>query len=174
MNREGLNRILSSANKWVNIKTVILLSQKLEKMSKTVSIQCSISASWRIFNKTIILRKIITKEKGAQPLMSQWVTMLNLMRNYKFLHPIKMIPQDQFTMLMDTLKTPLCVVPPLSSYLVAKILLLIGKNLPMRKTSTQIKYKKRSNNPWSASRIRKSRKTVKFHKMWARRERIQT
>jgi hypothetical protein len=79
--------------------------------------------------------------------MSQWVTMLNLMRNYKFLHPIKMIPQDQFTMLMDTIKTPLCVVPPLSNCLVAQILLLIGKNLPMRKTSTQIKYKKRSNNP---------------------------
>jgi hypothetical protein len=147
MNREGLNHILSLANKWVNIKTVILLSQKLEKTSNMVSIQCSISARRRIFNKTIILRKIITKEKGAQQLMSQWETMLNLMRNYKFLHLIKMIMLDQFTTLMESIKTLICVVQPLSSYLVAQILLLIRKNLSMRKILTQIKYKKRSNNP---------------------------
>jgi len=79
--------------------------------------------------------------------MSQWATMLNLMRNYKFLHLIKMIMLDQFTTLMESIKTIICVVQPLSSYLVARILLLIRENLPMRKTSTQMKYKKRSNNP---------------------------
>jgi hypothetical protein len=79
--------------------------------------------------------------------MSQWEMMLNLMRNYKSLNLIKMIMLDQFKTLMESIKTLICVVQPLSSYLVAQILLLIRKNLSMRKILTQIKYKKRSNNP---------------------------